>query len=293
MFTWISHRLFWYIVSVIGVIVIVLAGVLLHHSREQSWVRNRQAQISQWKSQFPTLSPPENSGGKVFSVANENVYAILFFEMDENRNTYLSKNERHRLPVIILRQNRDGDGSSPPPPRVYTAIWEDGTIVWGTCKNPDFTILQFGLPFVKIEYFGSEIDPDTVKKFLADIANSSIWQATYSVYLGGYGTDLHIRKENTHYFVRVPGVTLGYKDSEDDWTKRGMFSVEDAREWARLTKEIFDMIPKEGVPVDISYGKFGFYTVGIVESSGGTSKEYHKELEGGYTEEMYPFHLKR
>jgi hypothetical protein len=204
-------------------------------------------------------------------------YVILFSNHDKNREGYLIENENHKLPVLLLFI-REGDIEHSlipsdeggytllmPPPRVYMAIWEDGLIVWGATRDSELFAedIENG---DQGTFLLSSIGSNKVKKLVDVLIGSSIWEDRLPVRIGGSHTCLTIRSDVETYTTYADRVAV-LRDRDSEFGNR---VKKEAREWERITKEIFDMIPKEGISVNISFKRYDstphqFGWVGIVE----------------------------
>jgi len=192
-------------------------------------------------------------------------YAILFDAFDETREEYLAKNEDHNLPVLILFRMSSESLAFGHPPKIYTVIWEDGTIIWGVNEGNQFVVEDIENYVLGIKYFQSRIDRDKVNKLLVALAGSSVWEGSIPIAAGGVRTHLQIKSGGREYSMRTDHINVF-------WDSLWYGSVKAPWEWERITRNIFGMIPKEGRHVSISFKEYvyeapycGFCWLGIVE----------------------------
>lgn len=220
----------------------------------------------------------------IFSKNNGTEYAMLIKTLfndvrEEDRQSYVAENVHHKLPVLLLfiKQGRaesssvlTADGRIVPgfPPRIYMAIWEDGWIVWGACKDNKLIAEDIENRELEVRYYQSKVENSKIKKLLDTFADSSVWEDIIPVRWESSCAYLSIRGEGREYTASAPRIAAvenvrSYGHGRD--------VARAARTWERMTKKIFDLIPKEGRPVNISFKKHDFDDpspygwVGIVE----------------------------
>ena len=221
---------------------------------------------------FPRETHAEPEAMRGLNLSKENggkIYAIVFGDVGKSgsREGYATVNPDHKLPALLLFH--EGQGRRRSSPRMYVAIWEDGLIVWGAGKGSVLVANDIENHELEIKYFRVRVDPDKIKKMLVALANSSIWENPVPLVIANPtppATNLIIRSEGKRYTYTAPRIDA----SAIRHIGRGEYTRA-AVEWEKVTKTIFDVIPKEGNPVSISFREYGasdqplFGWVGIVE----------------------------
>ena len=206
--------------------------------------------------------------------ASVNKYAILFTMLEEVRTDFIAKNTEYKLPVLVLiyERNKYEYRESPPkiykyPPKIYIVVWEDGKIVWGTGKGHSPIVSYVENDELEIQYFQSKIDSNRVKKVLDNFTKSAIWNSAISHPYDGSHANLIIRSGERSYSMSANRIAAFY-----DALPYGIETAFGAWKWERITKRVFNMIPKESCPVNISFKEYSYdspYTgttwLGIVE----------------------------
>jgi len=202
------------------------------------------------------------------------IYAIVFQDTGLSRTgeNYAAANPDHKLPALLFFHDGQAGGLLSPrsrsSPRMYVAIWEDGLIVWGAGRDSKLIAEDIENHALEIKYFQSKVDPEKIKKLLVVLAKSSIWENPVPL------VNANPPPPSTELIVRSEGKKYTYTASRIDASAMRRYGREfegAAREWERITKEIFDLIPEEGRPVNISFTHRGsgepppFGWLGIVE----------------------------
>jgi hypothetical protein len=194
-----------------------------------------------------------NSSVESSSMVGKEKYAILFDVPEGVRRDYLAKHAEYKLPVLKFFIDYPlgllGLGS---PPRIYTAIWKDGTIVWGVSESNGFIADDIENDELEIKYFQSKIDSSKIEALLTILENSSVWESEIPIVLGGKHSCLVIRCGEKKHGIRANCLIVFKVIDHGREYEKGI------REWERVAKEIFAMIPSEGRPVDMSLKQYGF-----------------------------------
>ena len=202
----------------------------------------------------------------------ESTYIIWFdcITTEKDRENYLARNPDYKLPVLVIYFGNVIDYTAPKL-TIYVVIWEDGTILWGAPNESKPIIRDVKRDFKhnkrEIKYFMSKIDSDKVNELLLALEDSLVLLDNLIVFIGGGRTHLGFRSEK----ARTVGV-----DSIDALPKifsaliTGRIpSAKSALAWKRMVNQIFNMIPSESRPVNISYSKYDcdepFSWIGIIE----------------------------
>lgn len=186
-------------------------------------------------------------------VTNAKQYAILFGGFEEEKTDYLVKNPKHKLPVLVLFFQQRDQVRLKHPPRIYTTIWEDGTIVWGIYRGSKLIANDIKIDELdtQIQYFQSKVDSNEVKKLIAGLAGDSIWTRDLPIIFGVGKTRLIVGSEGKMYSMAADGIDVSYNP-----LFYGSRIARNAREWRRVIRRISDMIPKEGHLVNISFERY-------------------------------------
>ena len=205
----------------------------------------------------------------------EDTYVVLLGcgVSEGDRRDYLVKNTEHKLPVLELYIE---PVSLMPTqewlPKIFVVIWEDGTIVWGASKEDVSAAQEIANHEPEIKYFMSRIDSDKVKELLFTLADSSVWDGTFYVMIGGRRTQLTVRSEEKEYTIGLDDIDGPALYKAFLWDNISMSdrvsAINSALEWRRVTKKIFSMIPSESRPVGISYERYSDSSltwIGIIE----------------------------
>ena len=203
------------------------------------------------------------------SVIDEGKYAIFFDITEEEAEGYIVNNSNLKLPVLVLYFVEGHLIRHKYPPRIYTAIWEDGTIVWGACQDTKIIVSDIEDIKLEIKYFYSKIDVDDVKQLLDILVKSSVWDGENPIILGASCTHLRVRSGEKKYetsghatSVLTPSMIISVLLTEN----RGM--VKGAWQWEQAVKKILDVVPIEGDPVNILFEKHSaFGWSGVVRLS--------------------------
>jgi len=202
----------------------------------------------------------QNTGSIVdkdnFPTIDKGQYAIFIDVSEEEAEDYLAKNRDIKLPVLILYFVEGHFMRHKYVPRIYMAIWEDGTIVWGACQDTKTIISDIEDRELEIKYFQSKIDVDGVEQLLDVLLKSSVWDGRRGIVPGTSHTYLTVRSEGkehetyghaTSIFTTpmlISALLSGYGiTAKNDW------------QWRQTIKGILEVIPSEGDPVDILFEK--------------------------------------
>ena len=173
----------------------------------------------------------------------KNIYVVLFglSVSEEDRWDYLVNNPEHKLPVldlyiepVSLTVNQEWL------PKIFVVIWEDGTIVWGASKEDVSTAQEMANNEQEIKYLMSRIDRDKVKELLFAVADSSVWNANFYVFVGERHTYLTIRNEEKEYTMAVNDVDGPTLYEVFQWD--GISGIKSAMEWTALSKNFSKLV---------------------------------------------------
>lgn len=193
----------------------------------------------------------------------EDTYVVLLGcgASEEERRDYLVKNPEHKLSVLELYiEPVSLTVNQKWLPKIFVVIWEDGTIVWGSSKEDVSAAQEMANHEPEIKYFMSRIERDKVKELLFALSDSSVWDGTFYVMVGGRRTQLAVRSEGKEYTIGlddVDGPALYEMFLWNNVSVRDRVSaIKSTLEWRRVTKKVFNMIPSESRPVSISYERY-------------------------------------
>ena len=143
-------------------------------------------------------------------VTNAKQYAILFGGSERQRTDYFHKNPKHELPIFLLFFRQPDHIHVRHPPRIYTAIWEDGMVVWGACKGAKLVANDIQNDNLEIQYFQSTVDSNKVKKLIANLVESSVWTGDLPLTFGIGKTQLMLRYTEKVYSMTADGIDVSY-----------------------------------------------------------------------------------
>ena len=234
-------KLYHYII-IVGIISASLLGVLPCASGEEASVAQGQNLLE------------NNDEKNPFSV-NARKYAILLDETEKMRENYLVENPEHKLPILVLFFEQGELIRHKRPPRLYTAICEDGQIVWSGEKDGTLVVSNAVNDNQEVQYFRSSIDNGEIKKLLAFFADSPVWSTHAFLASGGRYTNLivektgkrHVARTNSLYSLQQPFPRAFVDHATETRYKENIMA------WRHATKAIFDLIPDSGCPVNIPF----------------------------------------